>query len=98
MWTAAWAWASRPSDRRLNIMSTASAFRLTAPLEIGIGCRDLALMREFYEKTLGLRFVSEARAPESKVRAYRLAGSSCVIVRLQTSNGERIKLIAPENP
>lgn len=79
-------------------MSVSSPFHMTAPLEVGIGCRDLATMRHFYEETLGLRFVSEGRAPEAVARTFRLARSSTVVVRLQTSYGERIKLIAPDEP
>jgi lactoylglutathione lyase len=74
-----------------------TSFAMTAPLEVGIGCHDLALMRRFYEDTLGLRFVSEGRAPEQTARAYRLARGSATVVRLQTSNGERIKLVAPDD-
>ena len=46
-------------------------------------------MRRFYEGTLGLRFVSEGRAPEHMARAFRLSRGSATVVRLQTSNGER---------
>jgi lactoylglutathione lyase len=69
---------------------------MTLPLEVGIGCHHLASMRDFYENTLGLQFVSEARAPEQTAQAYRLARTAATVVRLQTPRGERIKLIAPE--
>lgn len=77
---------------------TDSPFHMTAPLEVGIGCRDLARMRAFYEGVLGLQFVSEGRAPAPMAQAFRLARSATTVVRLQTSNGERIKLVAAEEP
>ena len=69
---------------------------MTLPLEVGIGCHHLPTMRDFYEGTLGLEFVSEARAPEQIAQNYRLARSAATVVRLQTPRGERIKLIAPD--
>jgi catechol 2,3-dioxygenase-like lactoylglutathione lyase family enzyme len=69
---------------------------MTTPLEVGIGCRDLAVMRQFYQHTLGLQFVSEARIPVHVAQTYRLARGSATVVRMQTSRGERIKLIAPD--
>ena len=79
-------------------MSSSDPFRMTAPLEVGIGCRDLARMRGFYEGVLGLRFVSEGRAAAPQAQAFRLARTATTVVRLQTSNGERIKLVACEEP
>lgn len=73
-------------------------FELTAPLEVGIACRDLAAMRAFYEGVLGLQFVSEGVAAPPQAQAFRLARSATTVVRLQTSNGERIKLVAPQEP
>ena len=69
---------------------------MTTPLEVGIGCRDLAVMRQFYQHTLGLQFVSEARIPVHVAQTYRLARGSATVVRMQNSRGERIKLIAPD--
>jgi predicted enzyme related to lactoylglutathione lyase len=77
-------------------MSNETMLKMTVPLEVGIGCHDLALMRQFYEQTLGLQFVSEARVPVQTAQSYRLARGSATVVRLQTSYGERIKLIAPD--
>jgi len=79
-------------------VTSSDPFRMTAPLEVGIGCRDLARMRGFYEGVLGLRFVSEGRAAAPQAQAFRLARSATTVVRLQTSNGERIKLVASEEP
>jgi catechol 2,3-dioxygenase-like lactoylglutathione lyase family enzyme len=69
---------------------------MTTPMEVGIGCRDLAVMREFYQRTLGLQFISEARVPVQVAQTYRLARGSTTVIRMQTSYGERIKLIAPD--
>ena len=77
-------------------MAKPDVFEMTAPLEVGIGCRDLAAMRGFYEGVLGLRFISEGRVPEQTSRNFRLARSAATVVRLQTSYGERIKLIVPD--
>ena len=77
-------------------MTSPTVLKMTLPLEVGIGCHDLASMRRFYEHTLGLQFVSEARVPAQVARNYHLARGSATVVRLQTSHGERIKLIAPD--
>ena len=77
---------------------TTDAFRLTAPLEVGIACRDLPAMRAFYEGVMGLHFVSEGKAPAALAQKYRLARNAVTVVRLQTSHGERIKLLAPDEP
>jgi catechol 2,3-dioxygenase-like lactoylglutathione lyase family enzyme len=77
-------------------MSISPLLNMTTPLEVGIGCRDLAVMRQFYQRTLGLQFVSEARIPVHVAQTYRLARGSATVVRMQTPHGERIKLIAPD--
>lgn len=77
-------------------MSNTPLRSMTAPLEVGIGCRNLDLMRQFYQHTLGLQFISEARVPVQVAQAYRLAQGSATVIRLQTTRGERIKLIAPD--
>ena len=77
-------------------MSNTTLLSMTTPLEVGIGCRSLAVMQEFYQHTLGLQFISEARVPVQVAQAYRLARGSATVIRLQTSRGERIKLIAPD--
>ena len=69
-------------------MSNAPMLRMTIPLEVGIGCRDLAVMQQFYQHTLGLQFISEARVPVQVAQDYRLARGSATVIRLQTSYGE----------
>lgn len=79
-------------------MSDARTLNMTAPLEVGIGCRDLAAMRRFYEDTLGLAFVSEARVPAAAAQKFRLSAAGVTVLRLQTPLGERVKLIGLDEP
>jgi len=79
-------------------MSDPATLTMTVPLEVGIGCHDLPAMRHFYEQVLGLQFVSEVRVPLQVALQYRLAASAATVVRLQTSYGERLKLVAPDAP
>jgi len=74
------------------------SMNMTAPLEVGLGVRDLPRMREFYENALGCQFVSEVFVPAEKARQAALAEGGYTVVRLQTSFGERIKLLAPVDP
>jgi catechol 2,3-dioxygenase-like lactoylglutathione lyase family enzyme len=81
----------------MNSMPHETSLQMTVPLEVGIGCHDLAVMRRFYEQTLGLQFVSELRVPAQTAQRYRLARGDATVLRLQTSSGERLKLIAPDD-
>ena len=74
------------------------AMHMIAPLEVGLGVRDLPRMRRFYENALGCQFVSEVFVPAEKARQAALADCGYTVVRLQTSHGERIKLLAPVDP
>lgn len=71
------------------------SLEMVVPLEVGIACRDLAKLRAFYEQTLGFIFISEIVVPADKARAAGLCAEDYTVVRLQTSFGERIKLLAP---
>jgi catechol 2,3-dioxygenase-like lactoylglutathione lyase family enzyme len=68
--------------------------KMLAPLEIGIAVRDLASMVTFYSDILGFRHVSEVNVPADKSQSNGLSPDGCTVVRLQTSYGERIKLLA----
>src|SRR5690349_25000067 len=68
--------------------------KMQAPLEIGIAVRDLAAMTKFYADILGFTPVSEVSVPPEKSRLNQLSPDGCTVVRLQTSYGERIKLLA----
>jgi catechol 2,3-dioxygenase-like lactoylglutathione lyase family enzyme len=71
---------------------------MAVPLEVGLNCRDLPKLRAFYETTLGLTFISEFVVPAEKARAAGLCPEAYTVVRLQTSHGERIKLLARNTP
>ncbi|WP_198972231.1 VOC family protein [Xylophilus sp. ASV27] len=71
---------------------------MISPLEVGLGVRDLPRMRHFYENALCCQFVSEVAVPADKARQAALSDGGYIVVRLQTSHGERIKLLAPVNP
>lgn len=67
---------------------------MQAPLEVGISVRDLPRMVDFYVRVLGCTKVSEVSIPADKSRLNRLSDDGCTVVRVQTSYGERIKLLA----
>ncbi len=67
---------------------------LRAPIEVGIAVRDLPRMVDFYVRVLGCRKISEIVVPADKTRLNGLATDGCTIVRVETSYGERIKLLA----
>src|SRR3546814_4079170 len=71
---------------------------MTSPLEVGIACRDLVRLRHFYEQVLGFAFISQYQVPADKSAESGLSEGGYTVVRLQTSNGERIKLLAPVKP
>lgn len=71
--------------------------KMIAPIEIGICCIDLDKMRKFYEQALGCTFVSEIRVGPEKARQSSLSTHAYTVIRLQTSYGERIKLLKADN-
>lgn len=74
------------------------SIKQTVPLEVGIACRDLPRLRAFYEDVLGLQFVSEIQVPADKAREAAMCPEGYTVVRLQTSYGERIKLLTRSTP
>jgi len=68
---------------------------MIVPLEVGIAVRDLPRMRRFYEQVLGFAFVSEVAVPAASAVQAAMHAGGYTAVRLQTSYGERIKLLAP---
>lgn len=74
------------------------SLKLQAPLEVGVNVHDLKKMRAFYEGVLGLTVVHEVHVPAPKAQAAALSQSGYTVIRLQTSNGERIKLLAADAP
>ena len=71
------------------------SMKMISPLEVGLGVRDLPRMRHFYENALGCQFVNEVTVPADKARQAALSDGGYIVVRLQTSYGERIKLLTP---
>jgi catechol 2,3-dioxygenase-like lactoylglutathione lyase family enzyme len=70
------------------------ALEMVVPLEVGIVCRDLPALRAFYEQGLGMQCISEIKVPADKAAESALAEQAYTVVRLQTSYGERIKLLS----
>lgn len=68
---------------------------MIVPLEVGIAVRDLPRMRRFYEQVLGFAFVSEVAVPAASAVQAAMHAGGYTAVRLQTSYGERIKLLSP---
>jgi lactoylglutathione lyase len=69
-----------------------------APLEPAIVCFDMELMLKFYIDILGLQLVTDIQAPPHIGKAIHISPHGYRIVRLQTSYGERIKLIVSNAP
>jgi catechol 2,3-dioxygenase-like lactoylglutathione lyase family enzyme len=71
------------------------SLKMAAPLEPGIVCIDIDRMLSFYTEVLGLQFATDAEAfPEMSFR-FKTGPHGFRIIRLQTSHGERIKLVQP---
>jgi catechol 2,3-dioxygenase-like lactoylglutathione lyase family enzyme len=71
---------------------------MTAPLEVGICVANLAKSMAFYEGLLGCKKISEIALNENGSRMSGLGTTGYTVVRLQTSYGERIKLVQPDAP
>jgi lactoylglutathione lyase len=67
--------------------------KMAAPLEAGIVCLDIEPMLDFYTKGLGLTFVADARTTPEMSTKLGVTPGGYRIVRLQTPNGERVKLV-----
>ncbi|MBU2867805.1 VOC family protein [Pacificibacter marinus] len=70
--------------------------KMTAPMEMGLTVRDLPVMLAFYRDALGLTVAADVSVPADKAAQASLSLGGYRVVRLQTSWGERIKLLAPE--
>ncbi|MCL4764989.1 MAG: VOC family protein [Hyphomicrobiaceae bacterium] len=69
--------------------------KMTAPVEIGICCDDLDSLRAFYVDVLGCEPVNEHQVTAEKSTPAGMAKDGYRVARLQTSWGERLKLIQP---
>lgn len=72
-----------------------SALSMTVPMEVGICCADLDAQLAFYTGVMGLALVNRVTVPADKARATGLTQHGYDVARLQTSYGERIKLLQP---
>src|SRR5690606_156146 len=71
------------------------SMKMTAPIEIGICCSDLARQRAFYVDVLGCTPVNEIDVPPEKSAPAAMAREGYRVARIQTPWGERLKLIQP---
>ncbi len=69
--------------------------RMTAPLEVGICCRDLDTLSRFYIDALGCTPINLVEVPADKAAATGLTPAGYRVMRLQTPWGERLKLLEP---
>lgn len=72
--------------------------RMVAPLEPGIVCNEISRMLPFYADVLGLEVVADAEATAEMSARFGASPHGFRIVRLQTSYGERIKLVESRFP
>ncbi|PND33533.1 glyoxalase/bleomycin resistance/extradiol dioxygenase family protein [Achromobacter pulmonis] len=72
-----------------------AALRMTVPMEVGICCADLDALQAFYTDIMGLTLVNRVSVPADKAQATGLTRHGYGVARLQTSYGERIKLLQP---
>ena len=72
-----------------------AALRMSVPMEVGICCADLDAQLAFYTDVIGLALVNRVSVPADKARATGLTQQGYEVARLQTSYGERIKLLQP---
>jgi len=67
----------------------------TAPLEPAICVADMDRMMRFYREVLGLALHSDIPVPPEKSAPPGLAADGYRIVRLETDDGHRVKLVQP---
>lgn len=71
---------------------------MKAPLEIGISVQNLDRAAEFYEHVLGFERISEATLAPDRAALAGFGPVSFRMVRFQTNQGERIKLLQQDPP
>ena len=69
------------------------ALKMVSPLEVGIVCVDINRMLDFYTNVLGLKLVADAQTTPEMSTKLGATPEGYRIVRLQTPNGERVKLV-----
>jgi len=71
------------------------AFKMMTPVEPGIVCIDLDRMLKFYTEVLGLKLFSDAQTTPEMSTKFGSTPHGYRIVRMQTPDGGRIKLVQP---
>lgn len=69
--------------------------KMVAPLEVGICCEDLQRLLRFYVDVLDCELVSVLEVPAAKAQESALSSDGYSVARVQTPNGERLKLLQP---
>ncbi len=69
--------------------------KCTAPFEPAICVADLGRMKAFYCDQLGMTVFSEIDVPPDKSAPPGLAANGYTIMRLETDDGQRFKLVRP---
>jgi len=69
------------------------SLKMVAPLEAGIICINIDRMLDFYTNVLGLKLVADAQTSPEMSTKLGATPDGYRIVRLQTPNGERVKLV-----
>jgi len=68
---------------------------MLAPLEIGICCRNLERLMQFYVRTLGCELISVIEVPAEKARALSVSRLGYKVARVELPTGERLKFLEP---
>ena len=72
--------------------------KMVAPLEVGLCCGDLDALAGFYVDVLGFTQVNVIEVPAEKAAPTMLSDGAYRVTRLQSPNGERVKLLQPARP
>jgi catechol 2,3-dioxygenase-like lactoylglutathione lyase family enzyme len=86
---------SQPQPKAATPPNAGYQLKMTAPLETAIVCVDLERMLKFYTEVIGLKKVADAETTPEMSKLAKSTPYGYRIVRLQTPNGERVKLIQP---
>jgi len=72
--------------------------KCVAPFEPAICVADLDRMKEFYCDQFGMTVFNVLDVPPDKSAPPGLAANGYTIMRLETNDGQRFKLVQPNNP
>lgn len=68
---------------------------LAAPTEIGIACRSIDTLLDFYRSAFSFELISRIAVPAALSALTPLDDHGYTVVRLQSPFGERLKLLSP---